>query len=116
MKSRHLFPLSLMLFMFVSSCWSGRKMNDSPADLARKLENPNALEMLIKVGKLDSANIEPIQARLSEEEGVIRNFACYSDSNIFVKIDTSKIKTGDIIELIESMGFPVLEAPDPTED
>ncbi|MCX6257310.1 MAG: hypothetical protein NTW49_05350 [Bacteroidia bacterium] len=72
-------------------------------------ENPNLVDITFKVIGMDSISINKVQDALSKTEGISRNFACWTDTVVFVEYDVSLITKEKIMSVIKDTGFTPVE-------
>lgn len=99
------------LIAVVLSC-KIHKNNNNSAPLVTA-ENPNLVDITFKVTGMDSISINKVQDALSKTEGISRNFACWTDTVVFVEYDISVITKEKIMNVIKETGFTAVEKKNP---
>ena len=97
----------LVLTIMLISCHSNRPATITQTKI--KEINPNLADITFKVEGMDSLSVNKVQDALSATEGITRNFACWTDTVVFIEYDMLLITKQKIIEIIKSTGFTASE-------
>jgi copper chaperone CopZ len=99
---------AMIVITMLYSCRMQKPAGESQSSV-KESANSNLVDITFKVEGMDSVSINKVQDALSKTAGITRNFACWSDTVVFVEYDMSVITRQKIIEVIKSTGFNAVE-------